>query len=178
MGSVANWSLMSNVTHIENVRNLGVGHLTTQGTKGKTRKDWSGNQGQLWSDPQFPPQKTKFPYNIKSEKVCGYTDERTGKFINKCRGEDRSGGQWYFEQELIMTYAGDKRNFNISQDGYTGGKILMTIQQASQMGLSQSQIMNYYNQDKNTPSDFQFFEYRKDGSITGIKKKALMEALI
>ena len=172
MGTVANWSLMANVTHIENVRNLGVGHLTTYDLDGKTRKDWSGNQSQLWSSDQYVPQKTKFPYNIK-RKLLPKTGRKGGQ-----QSTDDSGGQWYFEHELIMTYAGDKQRFNASHDQWTGGKILMTKQQASEMNLSHGQIMNYYNQDKNTPSDFQFFEYRKDGSITGIKKKALMEALI
>ena len=173
--SKADWSLMANVTIIDNQRIMGVGHLTTQGTKGKGRSDWSGSQSQLWSDPSYPPQKVKFPYNIKSEKVCGYIQPHNQKWTNKCRGEDRSGGQWYFEDELVMTYAGDKYNNNIFMDGWTGGKILMTKQQAYEMGMTPQQVINWYNEDKlfydsakktNTKPSL-FFEYRKDGSITG-----------
>ena len=141
----ADWSLSANITHIDNIRFLGAGHLTTQGTKGKSRTDWSGTQSQLWSDPQFPPQKTKF------------------------------NGNWYFEDELIFSYPADKYNNNIFMDGYTGGKILMTKQQAYEMGMTPQQVINWYNEDKlfydsakktNTKPSL-FFEYRKDGSITG-----------
>jgi hypothetical protein len=153
----------------------------TYDTDGKVRKDWSGTQSQLWTSEQRNPQKVKFPYAIKSEKVCGYIDVR-GYFTNKCRGEDRSGGQWYFEDELVMTYAGDKRRNNISMDGWTGGKILMTKQQAFDMGLTPDQVLNYYKQDElfkkradsvNRKPAF-FFEYRKDGSIIGIFKPPIV----
>ena len=154
----------------------------TYDTDGKGRKDWSGTQSQLWTSPQRNPQKTKFPYAITTVRVSGYTDERTGKFVQRARGEDRSGGQWYFEDELVMTYAGDKHNNNISMDGWTGGKILMTIYEAQAIGLTPAQILNFYNQDEQfkkiadqvgrTPS--LFFEYRKDGSITGIYKPPIV----
>ena len=176
MPSRADWSKTTHVSFdSQGTRLLGEPHLTTQGTKGKGRSDWSGSQSQLWSDPQFPPQKVKFPYAVETERVCGYTDERTGKFVHKCRGEDRSGGKWYFEDELVMSYAGDKYRNNISMDGYTGGKILMTKQQAYEMGMTPQQVINWYNEDKlfydsakktNTKPSL-FFEYREDGSITG-----------
>ena len=169
MPSRADWSLSANVTHIDNIRYLGVGHLTSQGLDGKTRKDWSGNQEQLWSDSQFPPQKTKFPFNIK-RKLLPSTGKKGGQ-----QSTDDSGGQWYFEHELIMTYEGDIRNYNVYQDAWTGGKILMTKQQAYEMGMTPQQVINWYNEDKlfyesakktNTKPSL-FFEYRKDGSITG-----------
>ena len=53
----------------------------------------------------------------------------------------------------------------------------MTKQQALQMGLTKDVVLSLYSQDKHTPSAFQFFEYRKDGSITGIKKKARLGML-
>jgi len=170
--SKADWSLTANVTHIDNIRFLGVGHLTTQGLKQKRRSDWSGTQNQQWSDPYYQPQKTKFPYGMKWKDHN--VDHRTGK-TGRTHQDDDSGGQWYFEEDLIMTYAGDKRRYNSTQDGYTGGKILMTKQQAYEMGMTPQQVINWYNEDKlfydsakktNTKPSL-FFEYRKDGSITG-----------
>ena len=167
--SKADWSLSANVTHIDNIRFLGVGHLTTQGTKQKSRSDWSGTQSQLWSNPQFPPQKTKFPYGLTKKKV--------GRAL-----VDTTEGNWYFEEELVMAYAGDKWNFNVYQDKYTGGKILMTKQQAYEMGMTPQQVINWYNEDKlfydsakktNTKPSL-FFEYRKDGSITGKYKPPII----
>ena len=136
---------------------------------GKGRTDWSGTQSQLWTSPQRNPQKTKFPYGITSKKV-GRT------------GVDTSGGQWYFEDELIFSYPADKFHNNIWMDGWTGGKILMTIYEAQAIGLTPDQILNFYRQDEQfkkiadqvgrTPS--LFFEYRKDGSITGIYKPPIV----
>ena len=144
--SKADWSKSDNVSFdSQGNRLLGAGHLTTEGTKGKSRSDWSGTQFQLWSNPQFPPQKTKF------------------------------NGNWYFEDELIFSYPADKWNYNIWMDKFTGGKILMTKQQAYEMGMTPQQVINWYNEDKlfydsakktNTKPSL-FFEYRKDGSITG-----------
>ena len=176
--SGASWDIEQNVSFFDGERVYGVGHLTTYDLDGKTRCDWSGCQSQLWSSPQFSPQKTKFPYGVKQERVCGYTDERTGKFVNKCRGEDRSAGKWYFEEELVMTYQGDKYNNNIFMDGYTGGKILMTKQEATEMGLTPQQVLNFYFQDKLAKDRFEslnikpeyFFEYRSDGSIIRINQ--------
>jgi len=137
--------------------------------------DWSGKQHQLWTSQQRQPQKTKFPYWTITERVSGYIQPHNQKWTNKSREEDRSGGAWYFEDELIQTYVGDKWNRNQWQGGWTGGKILMTKQQASNMGLTPQQVINWYNEDKlfydsakttgTIPS--LFFEYRKDGSIIG-----------
>jgi len=165
MASIAKWSQTVHVAHVGDYRFLGEPHLTTEGLKQKSRSDWSGTQRQVWSNPQFPPQKTKFPYWINTTKKGRVT-------------YDATDGKWYFEDELILTYEANKRNVNRYHDGWTGGKILMTKQEASQMGLSHGDILNYYKEDKNTPLAFQFFEYRKDGSIIGLKKKALLGALI
>ena len=144
--------------------------------------DWSGKQHQLWTSRQRQPQKTKFPYWTITERVSGYRDERTGKFVQRSREEDRSGGAWYFEDELIQTYVGDKWNRNEYQGGWTGGKILMTKQQAYEMGMTPQQVINWYNEDKlfydsakktNTKPSL-FFEYRKDGSITGKYKPPII----
>jgi len=136
----------------------------------KSRKDWSGDQLQRWTSPQRDPQKTLFPYGLSK--------------IQKSRwiSEDTSGGQWYFEDEVIQTYAGDKFHNNIYMDGWTGGKILMTIYEAQAIGLTKAQILNFYNQDEQfkkiadqvgrTPA--LFFTYRKDGSITGIYKPPIV----
>ena len=153
MPSRADWSKTTHVSFdSQGTRLLGEPHLTTQGTKGKSRSDWSGTQSQLWSNPQFPPQKTKFD------------------------------GNWYFEDELIFSYPADKYNNNIFMDGYTGGKILMTIYEAQAIGLTPDQVLNYYKQDElfkkradsvNRKPAF-FFEYRKDGSIIGIFKPPIV----
>ena len=138
-------------------------------TDHKNRKDWSGTQIQRWTSPQRNPQKTKFPYYIKTKPIT--------------RGKvDDSGGQWYFEDELIFSYPADKFHNNIWMDGWTGGKILMTIYEAQAIGLTPDQILNFYRQDEQfkkiadqvgrTPS--LFFEYRKDGSITGIYKPPIV----
>ena len=139
-------------------------------TDGKSRKDWSGTQTQRWTSPQRDPQKTLFPYGLSS--------------IQKSRwvSEDTSGGKWYFEDELIFSTPADKFHNNISMDGWTGGKILMTIYEAQAIGLTPDQILNFYRQDEQfkkiadqvgrTPS--LFFEYRKDGSITGIYKPPIV----
>ena len=169
----ASWDIEQNVSFdSKGNRILGVGHLTTQGLEGKSRCDWSGCQEQLWSDPQYSPQKTKFPYMIITE-LARSTGRKGGR-----QKLDISGGQWFFEKELVMSYDGDKHNFNIWQDGYTGGKILMTKQEARNLGFSSQQIVNYYFQDKlikerseslNVKPNY-FFEYRKDGSIIGINE--------
>ena len=135
----------------------------------KSRKDWSGDQLQRWTSPQRDPQKTLFPYGITSKKV-GRT------------GVDTSGGKWYFEDELIFATPADKFHNNIYQDGWTGGKILMTIYEAQAIGLTKAQILNFYRQDEQfkkiadqvgrTPA--LFFTYRKDGSITGIYKPPIV----
>jgi len=171
--SRADWNLQTHVAHgsgeFSHIRYLGEPHLTTQGTTGKRRSDWSGTQSQLWSNPSFPPQKTKFPYGITKKKV--------GR-----ASVDTTEGNWYFEEELVMAYAGDKWNFNVYQDKYTGGKILMTKQQAYEMGMTPQQVINWYNEDKlfydsakttNTKPSL-FFEYRKDGSITGKYKPPII----
>ena len=147
----------------------------------KGRKDWSGNQLQLWTSPQRTPMKTKFPYWVKTEQVSGYWNER-GKFTNRSRWEDRSGGKWYFEEELIFATPADKYRNNSSMDGYTGGKILMTKLEAAQMGLTPDQILNFYRQDEQFKKAADqvgrepafFFEYRKDGSIIGMFKPPIV----
>ena len=144
-------------------------YSTTYDTDHKNRTDWSGTQLQKWTSPQRDPQKTLFPYGITSKKV-GRT------------GVDTSGGKWYFEDELIFATPADKFHNNIYQDGWTGGKILMTIYEAQAIGLTKAQILNFYNQDEQfkkiadqvgrTPA--LFFTYRKDGSITGIYKPPIV----
>ena len=66
--------------------------------------------------------------------------------------------------------------------GYSGGLILMTKQQAYEMGMTPQQVINWYNEDKlfyesakktnSKPS--LFFEYRKDGSIIGKYKPPII----
>jgi len=147
----------------------------TYDLQGGKIEDWSGTQKQLWTSQQRQPQKTKFPYWTITKREKGYIQPHNLKFTNKERTVDDSGGAWYFEDELIQTYVGDKWNRNQWQGGWTGGKILMTKQQASNMGLTPQQVINWYNEDKlfydsakttgTIPS--LFFEYRKDGSIIG-----------
>ena len=79
---------------------------------GLSRTDWSGTQRQLLTDKQFPPHKIKFPYLIITERVSGYIDAR-GKFTQKSREEDRSGGKWYFEDELIFATKSKRQNSNV-----------------------------------------------------------------
>jgi len=138
-------------------------------TDHKNRTDWSGTQLQKWTSPQRDPQKTLFPYWLKTYKK------------NRASYDD-SGGQWYFEDELIFATPANKKSNNIHMDGWTGGKILMTIYEAQAIGLTKAQILNFYRQDEQlkkiadqvgrTPS--LFFEYRKDGSITGIYKPPIV----
>ena len=165
MATQGDWNLQTHVKHIDNIRYLGEPHLTTQGLKQKRIKDWSGTQNQVWSDPYYQPQKTKFPYYIKTVKR------------NRATYDD-SGGSWYFPEELIFSYAGD----SVYGSGWTGGKILMTKQEAFNMGLTPQQVINWYNEDKlfydsakktNTKPSL-FFEYRKDGSITGKYKPPII----
>ena len=136
----------------------------------KRRIDWSGTQEQIWTSPQRTPMKTKFPYGLSK--------------IQKSRwvSEDTSGGKWYFEDELIFATPADKYRNNSSMDGWTGGKILMTKQEAFNMGMTPQQVINWYNEDKlfydsakktNTKPSL-FFEYRKDGSITGKYKPPII----
>ncbi len=143
----------------------------------KRRKDWSGTQSQSWTSPQRTPQKTKFPYGIITVQVSGFTDERTGKFYHRTRGEDRSGGKWYFEDELIFATPANKRDNNSSMDGYTGGLILMTKYEAREMGLNESQVIQNYRSDEAVKKNADkygyeaphyFFNYRIDGSIESI----------
>ena len=165
-----------------NLQLIDIPYSYTYDIRGKSRTDWSGTQSQRWTSRQRDPQKTLFPYGIKTERVSGYTNERTGKWTQKTRSEDRSGGQWYFEDELIFATPADKYHNNSSMDGWTGGKILMTIYEAQAIGLTPDQILNFYRQDEQfkkiadqvgrTPS--LFFEYRKDGSITGIYKPPIV----
>ena len=144
------------------------------GTDQKKRVDWSGHQMQTWTDPQFPPQKTKFPYYIKTR------DARIGN--QRASRVDDSGGSWYFEDELVMTYAGNKRDNNIWMDGWTGGKILMTKQEAFNMGLTPEAVVNFYKQDEQFKKRADavgrkpayFFDYRSDGSIIGIYKPPIV----
>jgi len=144
---------------------MGTASQPTQSLQQKRKTDWSGIQNQVWSDPYYQPQKTKFPYYIKTVKR------------NRASYDD-SGGSWYFPEELIFSYAG---NTNYAT-GWTGGKILMTKQQAFDMGLTPDAVLNFYNQDEqfkiradsiNRKPAF-FFEYRKDGSIIGIYKPPIV----
>ena len=140
----------------------------------KRRNDWSGTQRQIWTSTQRVPMKVKFPYMIKTERVSGYVDVR-GKFTHKSRDEDRSGGKWYFEDELIFATPADKFRNNSSMDGWTGGLILMTKQEAANMGMTPQQVINWYREDqlfndsakKTNTKPSLFFTYRSDGSITG-----------
>ena len=144
----------------------------------KNRKDWSGTQTQRWTSPQRDPQKTKFPYGFSSKKEIKYVSP-PGRMMSVT--VDTSGGSWYFEDELIQTYAGNKRG-NQYQDGWTGGKILMTKQQAFDMGLTPDAVLNFYAQDEQFKIRADsvgrkpafFFEYRKDGSIIGIYKPPIV----
>jgi hypothetical protein len=153
------WTLQTHVEHRDNIRYLGEPHLTTQGLDQKRIKDWSGTQNQSWSDPYHQPQKTKFPYYIKTVKR------------NRASYDD-SGGSWYFPEELIFSYAG---NSNYAT-GWTGGKILMTKYEARKMGLSDSEVIKNYRQDETFDKSAKlygfkptfFFNYRKDGSIESL----------
>lgn len=110
-------------------------YSTTYDLDQKSRRDWSGYQMQTWTSPQRAPQKTKFPYYIKTI--------RKGKATY-----DDSGGKWYFEDELIFATQGDKRNNNVYMDGYTGGLILMTKYEARDMGLTEAQVIANYRSDQ------------------------------
>ena len=114
---------------------------------GKSRKDWSGTQSQLWTSPQRNPQKVKFPYGIKKiyPKVCR---DKRGKIYHRKCSEDASGGSWYFEDELIFATPADKFRNNIWMDGYTGGLILMTKAEAKEMGLTESEVLKEYRADE------------------------------
>ena len=142
---------------------------------GLSRTDWSGTQRQLLTDRQFPPHKIKFPYLIITERVSGYIDAR-GKFTQKSREEDRSGGKWYFEDELIFATKSKRQNSNVYQSGWYHGLILMTKYEAREMGLSESEVIKNYRQDElfdkqakryGNKATF-FFNYRIDGSIESI----------
>ena len=121
-----------------------------------------GDQDQVWTSPQRNPQKTKFPYGI--------TSKRVGR-----ASVDTSGGSWYFEDELVMSSQGDKFRNNIFMDGYTGGIILMTKREASNMGLTPQQVINLWKEDDLFAKSAKatgtipslFFTYRSDGSISG-----------
>ena len=147
---------------------------------GKSRTDWSGKQSQRWTSPQRNPQKTKFPYGFSKETRIEYVSP-PGRNM-KVTYDTTPGSAWYFEDELVMTYAGDKRSNNISMDGWTGGKILMTKQQAFDMGLTPEAVLNFYRQDEQFKIRADsvgrkpafFFEYRKDGSIIGIYKPPIV----
>ena len=119
---------------------------------------------QTWTSPQRAPQKTKFPYYIKTI--------RKGKATY-----DDSGGKWYFEDELIFATQGDKRNNNVYMDGYTGGLILMTKYEARDMGLTEAQVIANYRSDQAQKKSADkygyeappfFFNYRSDGSIESL----------
>jgi len=139
-------------------------YSTTYDLDQKRRRDWSGTQEQTWTSPQRTPQKTKFPYYIKT--------------IKKGRATyDDSGGKWYFEDELVMASQGDKKRNNSSMDGYTGGLILMTKYEAREMGLSDSDVLKNYRSDEAVKKNADkygyeaphyFFNYRKDGSIESL----------
>jgi len=139
--------------------------------QGKSRRDWSGTQAQQWTSPQRDPQKTKFPYMIKTKK--GISTGRKGGAPTI----DLSGGKWYFEEELIFATPADKYNNNIFMSGYTGGLILMTKYEARDMGLSDSDVLKNYRSDQAVKKNADkygyeaphyFFDYRIDGSIESI----------
>ena len=147
----------------------------TYSLDGLSRTDWSGTQRQLLTDKQFPPHKIKFPYLIITERVSGYIDVR-GKWTQKSREEDRSGGKWYFEDELIFATKSKRQNSNVYQSGWYHGLILMTKYEAREMGLSESEVIKNYRQDElfdkqaklyGNKATF-FFNYRIDGSIESI----------
>ena len=134
----------------------------------KRRRDWSGTQKQTWTSPQRKPQKTKFPYMVKTKK--GISTGRKGGAPTI----DLSGGKWYFEEELIFATPANKRSNNVYMDGYTGGLILMTKYEARDMGLNESQVIANYRSDEAVKKNADkygyeaphyFFNYRKDGSI-------------
>ena len=148
----------------------------TYSLDGLSRTDWSGTQRQLLTEKQFPPHKIKFPYMIITERVKGYLDVR-GKFTHKSREEDRSGGKWYFEDELIFATKAMRKNYNVFQDGWYNGLILMTKYEAREMGLSESEVLKNYRSDEAVKKNADkygyeaphfFFDYRIDGSIESI----------
>jgi len=89
---------------------------------------------------------------------------------------------WYSNDQLIQLTPPDHYTKTCSMKGYSGGLILMTKQQAYEMGMTPQQVINWYNEDKlfyesakktnSKPS--LFFEYRKDGSIIGKYKPPII----
>ena len=86
-----------------------------------------------------------------------------------------NSNNWYTNDQLIQLTPPDHYTKTCDMKGYSGGLILMTKQQAFEMGMTPQQVINWYNEDKlfydsakktNTKPSL-FFEYRKDGSITG-----------
>jgi len=135
-------------------------YSTTYDMDHKNRSGHFGKQLQRWTSPQRQPQKTKFPYYIKTKGIT--------------RGKvDDSGGAWYFEDELIQTYPPNRTTVNSHMDGWTGGLILMTKYQAREMGLTETEVLTNYNQDVLFDKQAKrygtkatlFFNYRIDGSI-------------
>ena len=134
----------------------------------KNRKDWSGTQLQRWTSEQRQPQKTLFPYWIKTKRT---------QVGHRASQADDSGGKWYFEDELIFATPANKHNNNIFMDGWTGGLILMTKYTAREMGLSDSDVLKNYRSDQAVKKNADkygyeaphyFFDYRIDGSIESI----------
>ena len=141
----------------------------------KRRIDWSGTQNQVWTSPQRTPQKTKFPYWIKTKKTN--INPSNQKFYHRKFTIDDSGGKWYLEDELVMATQGDKFRNNSSMDGYTGGLILMTKYKARDLGLTESQVIQNYRSDQAVKKSADkygyeaphyFFNYRSDGSIESL----------
>ena len=104
----------------------------------------------------------------------GTQDQIWDKWFLKAEFPPNSNN-WYSNDQLIQLTPPDHYTKTCSMKGYSGGLILMTKQQAFEMGMTPQQVINWYNEDKlfyesakktNTKPSL-FFEYRKDGSITG-----------
>ena len=104
----------------------------------------------------------------------GTQDQIWDKWFLKAEFPPNSNN-WYSNDQLIQLTPPDHYTKTCNMKGYSGGLILMTKQQAYEMGMTPQQVINWYNEDKlfyesakktNTKPSL-FFEYREDGSITG-----------
>jgi len=116
---------------------------------------------------------------IKS--FIGTQDQIWDKWFLKAEFPPNSNN-WYSNDQLIQLTPPDHYTKTCNMKGYSGGLILMTKQQAYEMGMTPQQVINWYNEDKlfyesakktNTKPSL-FFEYRKDGSITGKYKPPIV----